>query len=233
MIAWRGRCERRALGRIALAILVLGAAAGCDEKLPTTPTPSPALSQLSLAEATIPAGATTQAIVTLTGAAPGGGIEVLVSSSDGVAMVPASVAVPGGATTVTFSVRTKLVAADTDATVTAAAGGEKREATLRVQAPIPRPPAFQALEVQPSTFRGGQSAQGTVRLSGPALASGASITIRSSNAIATVPASISIPAGAAAATFTITTRAVSLETNFDLTASLGDQVHSVSIRLTP
>ena len=51
--------------------------------------------------------------------------------------------------------------------------------------------------------------------------------------IATVPASVSIPAGARAATFTITTRPVALETNFDLTASLGDQVHSVPIRVTP
>jgi hypothetical protein len=113
------------------------------------------------------------------------------------------------------------------------AGAEKREAVLHVQAPVPRPPTLQALEVQPSTLKGGQAAHGTVRLSGPALAGGASVTIRSSNTSATVPASVFIPAGAAAAAFTVTTRPVSLETNFDVTANLGDQVYSVAIRLTP
>jgi hypothetical protein len=93
-------------------------------------------------------------------------------------------------------------------------GGQPTEGRVRLSAPA-------------------SEGEGTVRMSGPALASGATITMRSSNTIATVPASILIPAGATALTFTITTRAVSLETNFDLTASLGDQVRSVPIRLTP
>jgi hypothetical protein len=44
---------------------------------------------------------------------------------------------------------------------------------------------------------------------------------------------VTIPAGTATATFVMTTRPVSLETFFEISASFGDQIRPVVIRLTP
>jgi hypothetical protein len=217
--------------RVVLLILMAICASACDEA-PAAPTPQPAmLSQFALTPATVDAGATSQASVSLTAPAANG-VTVRLSSSDGVAVVPASIVVPAGAISVTFSVATRLVAADTSATISALLGADRRDAVLRVMAPIARPPTLQALEIEPSVLRGGQNAQGTIRLTGAALAPMA-VTLRSSNTLATAPLTVTVLTGASSATFTVTTRPVTLDTVFDITGSLVDQSRSVQIRLTP
>ena len=207
-------------------------AIACDET-PTAPSTSPAaLSQFSVTPATVDAGANSEGTVTLTGRAPANGAEVRLSSSDGVAAVPGSIVVPGGAISATFTVTTRLVAADTTATISALLGSDKRDVILRVMAPVPRPPTLQSLELEPSVLRGGQSTRATIRLTGPALAS-MTITVRSSNPLATPPAIVTVPTGASSATFPVITRPVTLDTVFDITASLVDQSRSAQIRLTP
>jgi hypothetical protein len=219
------------LSRVVLLVLVAICAGACDET-PAAPTPQPVmLSQFSLTPATVDAGATSQASVTLTTPAANG-VDVRLSSSDGVAVVPASIVVPAGATSATFTVTTRLVAADTNATISALLGADKRDAVLRVMAPIARPPALQALDIEPSVLRGGQSTQGTIRLTGPALAP-MTVTVRSSNTLATPPLTVTVLTGASSATFTVTTFPVFLDTVFDITANIVDQTRSVQIRLTP
>jgi hypothetical protein len=139
--------------------------------------------------------------------------------------------VPAGAVSATFTVTTRLVAADTNATISALLGAEKRDAILRVMAPIARPPTLQALEIEPSVLKGGQSARGTIRLTGPLATM--TFTVRSSNSLATVPPTVTVLTGATSATFSVTTRPVTLDTVFDVTANLVDQTRSVQIRLTP
>ena len=205
----------------------------CDESPPAAPSPAPAtLVQFSVTPATVDAGTRSEGTVTLSGRAPASGIEVRLSSSDGVAVVPASVTVPAGATSATFSVTTRLVAADTNVTIGALLGADRRDVILRVMAPIPRPPTLEALEIEPSVLKGGQNAQGTIRLTGPALAAMV-VTVRTSSSLATPPPTVTVPARAASATFTVTTRPVTLDTVFDLVAILGDQARSAPIRLTP
>jgi hypothetical protein len=219
---------RRAL-LVLTAVVCVG---GCHET-PTTPSAPVTLSQLSLMPTAVVAGATSDGTATLSGRAPSGGSELRLASSDGAATVPPSIIVPAGSTSVTFTVQTRLVAADTSATISALMGAEKREVALRVTAPIARPPSLQALEVEPAVFRGGQNTQGSVRLTGAAPAGGFLVNLRSSNSVASVPGTVTVPAGVVSATFTVTTRPVSLETQFEITASFGDQTHTVAIRLTP
>lgn len=207
-------------------------AAGCDER-PTAPSPPPAtLALFSVTPATVDAGARSEGTVALSAPAPAGGIEVRLSSSDSVAVVPSSIVVPAGTQSTTFTITTRLVAADTTATISALVGADKRDAALRVMAPIARPPTLQGLEIQPSVLKGGQNTQGTIRLTGPALAPMA-VTLRSSNTLATAPLTVTVLTGASSAPFTVTTRPVTLDTIFDITASLVDQSRSVQIRLTP
>jgi hypothetical protein len=204
----------------------------CDGT-PTAPSAQSAtLVQFSLTPATVDAGARSEGTVTLAARAPASGIEVRLSSSDGVAVVPASIMVLAGAISATFTVTTRLVAADTNATISALLGADKRDVVLRVMAPIARPPTLQALEIEPFVLKGGQNAQGTIRLTGSALAPMA-VTVRSNNTLATVPGSVTVPTGASSATFTVTTRPVTLDTVFDITATLADQARSAQIRLTP
>lgn len=218
--------------RAPLILVIVLCVSGCDET-PTTPSMPVTISQLSLMPSTVVAGATSEGTVTLGGRAPGNGIEVRLSSTDGVASVPASIIVPAGSVSGIFTVVTRVVAADTVATISGLVGAEKRDVALRVTAPIARPPSLQALEVEPSVFRGGQNTQGTVRLTGVAPAGGFLVNLRSSNSVASVPGTVTVPAGAISATFTVTTRAVSLDTQFEITASFGDQTHTVAIRVMP
>ena len=67
-------------------------------------------------------------------------------------------------------------------------------------------PSPSALALSPATVTGGSSSTGTVTLNAPAPPAGLAVTLSSSNtSAATVPASVTVPAGAISATFTVST----------------------------
>ena len=105
--------------------------------LPDAGTSAPTLSSVSVNPATVTGGSASKGTVTLSGAAPAGGLSVSLSSSSGAATVPASVAVAQGATSATFSIATSSVTTSTPATITATGGGVSRSTTLTVAAPAP------------------------------------------------------------------------------------------------
>jgi len=72
------------------------------------------------------------ATVTLSGPAPAGGAQVLLSSSNGAASVPSSVTVQAGATSATFRVNTSVVLVATSANISASYNGTTKTATLAV-----------------------------------------------------------------------------------------------------
>ena len=103
---------------------------------------------------------------------------------------------------------------------------------LVVTAPVIPVPVLQAIEVDPSVMTGGQNTRGTVRLTA-APAVGFVVTVFSSNAAATVPAMLTVPAGEASQSFTIATRAVASDVRITLSAVAGGQTRTVLMRLTP
>jgi len=215
--------------RIGIVILVMLALAGGACGTPTGP--SATLAQITLASTTVVAGTTSEGIVTLSGPAPGGGVDVTLSSSDGAVTLPASITVNAGSISGTFTARTRVIAADTTATITAAVAGQKREIALRVIAPVPRPPALDALQVEPSVVKGGQSARGTVVLTAAAPTGGFIVNLRSSNGVATVPSTVTVPSGAVSATFTVISGPVELDTQLEITASSGDVTRTVPFHI--
>jgi uncharacterized delta-60 repeat protein len=93
------------------------------------------------------------------------------------------------------------------------------------QPPTGQPPTGQPIIplvlLNPPSIQGGMTATGTVMLTSPAPAGGVVVKLESSNpAVATVPASVTIPAGATSATFPVTTRAVTTQTTVRITASV-------------
>ncbi len=76
-----------------------------------------------------------------------------------------------------------------------------------------------SLTLKSSAVTGGSGVTGTVTLSSPAPAGGITIALRSNNSAATTPAACFVSAGAAQATFSITTAAVSASTDVTLSGS--------------
>lgn len=195
----------------------------------------PTLSSLSLSPTSVVGGQSSTGTVTLTAAAPSGGFVVNLSSSNStVASVPTSVTVPAGQTSATFTVSTTAVSTTTTVTITATAGGISRQATLTVN-PAPSV-TLQSLTVSPSFVIGGNSATGTVTLSGPAPAGGVVVTLRSSRPDrASVPISITVPAGATQASFTIRTTSGFFTgewvTGVTITATLDSTSRSASLTI--
>jgi hypothetical protein len=99
------------------------------------------------------------------------------------------------------------------------------------------PPVGQAslnsLAVNPSSVTGGQSATGTVGLTGPAPANGALVTLSSANPAATVPSSVTVPANATSANFTVNTTTVGSTTVGNITAVYSGLTKSATLTVNP
>jgi hypothetical protein len=72
-----------------------------------------------------------------------------------------------------------------------------------------------------------------VTLSAPAPASGAAVSLGSSNTAATVPPSVTVPAGATGATFTVTTGSVSGATTITISAGFGGTTQFAALSINP
>jgi hypothetical protein len=95
-------------------------------------------------------------------------------------------------------------------------------------------PALSAVSVAPSTVVGGSGSTGTVTLTAAAPSGGALVSLSSSNtAVATVPASITIAAGATSATFAATTSSVAANTPVTISATYGAVTRTTGLTVTP
>jgi FG-GAP-like repeat len=198
-------------------------------------TQAPSLAGIALNPASVVDGNTSHGTASLTNAAPSGGAVVTLSSNRSVATVPASVTIPAGAFSATFTVSTTSVTASTSLAINGAYGGATRSATLTVTPPsAPPPPAsLSTLAANPASVTGGASSQGTVTLTSPAPAGGFAVSLSSGNAAATVPASVSVAQGATTATFTIATSAVTASTPVTITASAGGITRTATLTVNP
>lgn len=192
--------------------------------------PVPELASVSVAPDAVTGGIPSTGTVTLTANAPSGGAVVTLASSRVTATVPASVTVHAGQVSATFAVATTAVAADEQVVITASYAGVDRTATLTVAAP---PPVLVGVAISPLRLTGAGSATGTVTLSGAAPAAGMSIQLQSDQTAATVPAWVTVAAGAATASFTVSAAAVDAEVQATVTARLGGASFSAPLTLVP
>ena len=178
----------------------------------------PRIQTLSLSPTTIASGGTIAGTVTLNVAAPTGGKVVsLASANTAVATVAGAVTVPAGQTAATFTVTAGTVAANTTVAISATTNGSSMSANLTV---TPPPAALSSVTLNPSSIYGAVTSTGTVTLTAAAPAGGAVVALASSNTTAaTVPVSITVPAGATSATFTITGRALTTAATTTITTT--------------
>ena len=197
-------------------------------------TQSPSLAGIALNPTSVVGGTTSQGTASLTSAAPAGGAVVTLSSSNtSAATVPASVTVPSGASSATFTISTASVTASTSATITGAFGGAARGATLTVTLPPP-PVGPTSLSVSPATVEGGNPVTGTVFLAGSAPAGGLVVTLSSSNtAAATVPATMIVHGGLSSGTFPVSTLGGPTTRTTTITASANGVSRTAALTVTP
>jgi len=189
---------------------------------------TPRITSLTLSPTSVTAGTSSTGSLTLGGPAPTGGWSISLSSNNAAATVPSSVTVAGGATTATFAVSTTSVTTVTTATVTASLGVNSATANLTVN-----PQTVTGVSLSPNSVIGGNSSTGTVTLGVAAPTGGLAVTLTSSNpSLATVPSTLTVPAGATSATFTVTTFGVTTNGTSTITAASGGQSAGAILTVT-
>jgi hypothetical protein len=182
-------------------------------------------SSLSCTPSSMNAPGSSTCTVTLTAVAPTGGVTVSLSSSNTGVQVPASVTVPAGSTSRTFTATVGTITANLSSVVTATAGGGSRTFTLSAVAPA----TLSTLACSPATVLSGQTTICTVTLS-KAATSAFAVTLTSSNGTALpVPASVSVPSGSSSASFTATAGTVISNQAATVTATAGGVSRSSTV----
>jgi PKD repeat protein len=195
-----------------------------------TVTLSATLSSISVSPAVLEGGGSATGTVYLNTTAPSGGAVVVLSSGNGAANVPASITITAGLSSASFTIATTAVTALTAVTISGTYPAATTKTTNLTIAPSPTP---LSVTLAPSTVTGGNPATGTVLLSGPAPAGGAVVALASSlTSSATVPASLSIPAGASSGTFTVTTLAQTATQIATISASFNGLTASAALTVT-
>jgi subtilase family serine protease len=191
----------------------------------------PSLSGLSFAPSTVEGQSTAIGTLTLNTRAPSKGITVLIKSNSSDATVPATVKIPGGANSATFSVTTKTVAADVTATITARDG----ITSFCEQTLVITPPTIQSLTVSPTIVLGGKmNPIATVSLDRVAPATGIICSLGVTNYSAgTVPNTVKIVGGAKSAKFKVTTLSVQSATTLGVQAGFGSVTKQANLIVEP
>jgi len=174
----------------------------------------------------VPGGASTTGTVTLTGPARSGGTVVQLTSSSSVVKVPATVKLAAGQTMSSFAVGTSAVTATTVVTISASAGGVTKTTTLTVT-----PPGLTSISLNPSEVSGPAASTGTAVLSAIAPKGGYVVKLSSSSKSATVPVSVTIPAGHLSASFVVHALAVGTQTSVTISGTLNGTTKSATLTI--
>ncbi len=166
-------------------------------------------------------GITGMNTVTLTQAAPAGGVVVTLSSSDPSVTLPATVTVVSGQTqSPGFIITTAPVGTNLPVTISATANGITKAGSLTVLAPV-----VTQLVSSPNPVVGGASGSGYVTLSGKAPTGGAVVTLNSNTTGVTVPASVTVAAGQTVSpSFAVSTVPVTTSTPVTVSATYNGTV---------
>ena len=172
--------------------------------------------------------------IALSGPAPPGGAAVSAASSNTAIFVPATVTVLPGLSSVALTAIASAVSSTQSATITASYKGVSLSASITASPAISALsgltcalPVVSGVPIMP----GASTAKCTVLLAAPAIAD-EFFSLASSTAALTIPASVSVPAGAASADFTATSGTISGNSlNANLTASGYGVTQTLSFQL--
>jgi len=190
----------------------------------------PLLAQVSF-PGNVPGGTPATGTVRLNAAAPSGGTVVTLSSANtSLATVPASLTVPAGQTSANFTASTQPVTQTTSVVISASSGGT----TVTTPLFLVVSKAVESVTLSPSTVVGPASSTGTVTLRSAAPTGNAVVSLASSNTtLATVPFSVTVPAGQRSATFTVNAAQVTSTTSAVISATYENVTQSATLTINP
>jgi len=181
------------------------------------------MSGVTLSASTIGIGGIAQGTVTVA-AAPAAASVTLTSSNPAVASVQSPITIPAGASTATFTITG--VAAGT-VNVTASFNGSTSQSPTLTVARV----AVSTVSLSASTIVGGDTVTGTVNLTASAPVGGAAVAVNAGDPLI-VPDTVTVAAGATAATFMVRTRAVGGTIEGTVTAAYGGTSVSAQVAVT-
>jgi len=165
------------------------------------------------------------------GVPPAGATLQLSSSHPAVAPVPASISMQGGHAWTSFPFRVGQVTTPTVVTLSATLNGVTASSQFTL-----RPPTLNDETLQPQVrATGGATIAGWVDLEGGGLAgpAGFRVNLSTDSAAASVPATVTIPAGVSGTGFSIQTSPVSATTVANVTASAAGVTQTWKVTITP
>jgi hypothetical protein len=191
----------------------------------------PLLAQLTTDSTFVLGGTTTvTGTVTLGGPAPAAGAVITLTSSNPAAFFPngMTVTVPAKAVTATFAISINAVTTTTPVTISATFHATRLTSTLNVVPPFTEA----SLTITPTSLigmLGGDTAVGTVTLTGPA-SNGTVVKLSSASpAMLSVPASVTFAPGAKTATLSAVAQHVAADTSIAISATLGTTTQSATV----
>jgi hypothetical protein len=227
-------------GRPDIALPIIGANPGLAGLVNSTGAVvvSPAYGSVTANPSTVVGGSSTQVTISLVSGAvaPSGGFSFSVSSSNSaVVQVPSSVFMSAGSSSVRFTATTRNVTFRQSVNVRIRNDRlGSRDVTVTVTPPVTTPPplTLSALTLSSSSVVGGNAVQGRVTLSAAA-PSATVVTLARSNAVASVPASVTVAAGATSASFNVNTTTVTTATSVVISGSFNGVTRSATLTVNP
>jgi hypothetical protein len=200
-------------------------AARCGSSSPSSPTTTgPGVSSVAVSASTIGIGGTAQGTVTVAAAPTVAASITLTSSNPAVATVQSPVTLQAGSSTAAFTITG--VGAGT-ASVTASLNGSSSQSSSVTVVRV----VLSTMSLSASTVVGGNPVTGTVSLTAPAPVGGAAVAVTAGDPL-TAPGTVTVPAGATSATFTVGTRLVGGTIAGTVTASYGGASMSAGLSVT-
>jgi hypothetical protein len=184
------------------------------------------LLRVGLAPTTVTGSIRSIGTVYLDGAAGATSRTFTLSSNNSAVTVPASVTIPAQGSSAAFSANTVLVGSKQIALITAAGGGQSKQAALTVN-----PPQMTTLLLSKPNMIGGNINGVAVTIDVAAPAGGLVVTLNSTVPAANIPASVTIPAGAKTISQTFTPSGVDANVSGSLTATMGSSTKSLTFLL--
>ncbi len=202
-------------------------AAFANSTASATLTVNPALA-ITFTSAAVVGGAPVAATVSLAQAGTTNASVSLKSSDSQFAPVPASVIVPAGQLSASFTIPTSVVTAPRTIIITASFAGASASGPITLNPP--GLPSVTALTLDPKFVQGGKSSAGAITLSSPAPIGGLVVDLSTDNPfVAQIPAFVLIASGQSKASFVIATPVVTATQTATITASAGGESQSATL----
>ena len=187
---------------------------------------APVLTSIALNPSTIRGGEDATLTVQLTSVAPTGGVTVVLASTNAALVVPSTVTVPGGETTVKVTLSSRAVNETVNGLLSASFAGVTKSVQVSVLAPV-----MASLTIEPNAVVGGSSATGTLELTSVAPSGGLVVSLASNKADVVVPTTVTIPAGSTTVSFAVQTSKVSSDVTASVTATLNGNTRTTQVRV--